>query len=417
MKSALPHAPVAPDNDFFNLLKADYQERSLRKGLNAGIILPRDAELIRSFTEEMLSSRNLSRKRANKLTYTLVGWRRFIGQFDKNDMAAIYAGIAALKNGWSIRGRPFKQNTISDHILIIKQFYLWLIANEFVSIPEKKIRSLKVPTHDTMTKVAADLLTTDEITEIIKTCTTSRDRAIVMMLYEGGFRIGEIGSMKWGDLRFDDHGIVVNVNFKTRRPRYIRLVMAREFLIKWKSDYPFRPIAPAMPVFVTEHNTPLTHSSVGMQLKRLAQRAGVEKHITPHVFRHSRITHLINEGVSESVIKLMMWGSLTTNMFQTYAHLTGGDIDREILRTYGITIDKGKGKETNKRLKPRQCPNCYNINSPVANYCEICATELSEEAVATDSQITSSVLKSPEALQAFVNKLVDEKLKERATEN
>ena len=96
MKSAPLRAPLAPDNDFFNLLKADYQERSLLKGLKAGIIIPRDAELIRSFTEEMLSSRNLSRKRANKLTYTLVGWRLFIGQFDKNDMAAIYAGLSLI---------------------------------------------------------------------------------------------------------------------------------------------------------------------------------------------------------------------------------------------------------------------------------------------------------------------------------
>lgn len=54
----------------------------------------------------MLSSRNLSRKRANKLTYTRVGWRWFIGPFEQNDMAAIYSGIAALKNGRSIRGRP-----------------------------------------------------------------------------------------------------------------------------------------------------------------------------------------------------------------------------------------------------------------------------------------------------------------------
>jgi len=44
-----------------------------------------------------------------------------------------------------------------------------------------------------------------------------------------------------------------------------------------------------------------------MQLKRLAKRAGIERHITPHIFRHSRITHLIKENVSESVIKLMMW--------------------------------------------------------------------------------------------------------------
>jgi hypothetical protein len=50
-------------------------------------------------------------------------------------------------------------------------------------------------------------------------------------------------------------------------------------------------------------------------------------------------------------------------------------------------------------------------------YIDYYTSELSEEAVATDSQITSSVLKSPEALQAFVNKLVDEKLKERAKES
>jgi len=44
------------------------------------------------------------------------------------------------------------------------------------------------------------------------------------------FRIGEIGKMKWGDVNFDKNGVTVNVNFKTGKPRYIRLIMAVEYL-------------------------------------------------------------------------------------------------------------------------------------------------------------------------------------------
>jgi len=61
---------------------------------------------------------------AHRLMHTLVGWRRFIGPFEKNDMAALYAGIAALKSGRSKRGREFMKNTITDHMIILKQFYL-----------------------------------------------------------------------------------------------------------------------------------------------------------------------------------------------------------------------------------------------------------------------------------------------------
>ena len=50
---------------------------------------------------------------------------------------------------------------------------------------------------------------------MVGACTRSSNRAIIMMLYEGGFRIGEIGGMKWGDLTFDKWGVIANVNFKT----------------------------------------------------------------------------------------------------------------------------------------------------------------------------------------------------------
>ena len=399
--------PRAISNDAFHQIKADYPERSFAKALSEGKISERDVMLIRSFIAEMQSSRNICTKRAYKITYTLVGWRRFIGPFDKNDMAALYAGIAALKTGKNKKGQDFMKNTIADHVIILKQFYLWLIDNDFAAIPEKKLRALKAPKHETMTKVASDLLTTEEITAMVNASTRSLDRAIIMMLYEGGFRIGEIGAMKWGDLTFDKWGVIVNVNFKTGKPRYIRLVMAREALAKWKSDYPAKPLTNDMPVFITEHQTALTHGSVAMQLKRLATRAGIKKHITPHVFRHSRITHLIKENVSESVIKLMMWGSLTTNMFQTYAHLTGKDIDNEILRTYGITENED-GKGTSEiRMEPRQCPHCRHINGPVAEFCNACGRSLTDVAMESEDDMFDSMIKNLPSLKKCIARLED----------
>jgi len=89
-----------------------------------------------------------------------------------------------------------------------------------------------------MTKTAADILTTAEVTSIIQSCTRSSDRAFFGLLYEGGFRVGEISQMKWGNVKFDAKGVVINVNFKTGIPRYIRIVMMAEYLKVWRVDYP-----------------------------------------------------------------------------------------------------------------------------------------------------------------------------------
>ncbi len=53
---------------------------------------------------------------------------------------------------------------------------------------------------------------------------------MLMTLYEGGFRPGEICQLTWGDLKSDSSGIAVNVNFKTGITRYIRLVMAKKYI-------------------------------------------------------------------------------------------------------------------------------------------------------------------------------------------
>jgi len=276
-----------------------------------------------------------------------------------------------------------------------------MIENDYSNLPERKIRRIQVPTKDTMTHKAADLLTPEEVKALLTGCRWSRDRALIGMLYEGGFRIGELGQMKWSDLSFDSTGVVANVNFKTGIPRYVRIIMARAYLSQWRADYPGIPEGDAL-VFLNEQKRPLTNGGVIKQLRCICDRAGVTKHVTPHLFRHSRITHLINEGVSESVIKMMMWGSVHTTMFKVYAHLTGKDIDEELRRVYGIQAEAEKKRVP--KLEPRICPNCHSIMPPVADYCALCGESLLKSRTANEEDIQKFVKEHKAELMEYLNR-------------
>ena len=391
----------------FHLVKSEYATHSVNRALKNGQITEDDVELLYEYIAEHKSCSNISPARANKIIYHLVGWRRFIGPFRENTIVNIYQGIDSIKSANNKHGRPYKKNTLSDFVIILKQFYNWMIESEYTDINEKKLNKIRAPSQEAMTKEANDILSKEEVAAMIRACQSSRDRAIITMLYEGGFRIGEIGAMVWNDLKFDNHGVVVNVNFKTGKPRYIRLIMATEHIYRWKDDYPFEP-EPDVLVFLSQQRNPLTHAAVNKQIQLIAKRAGITKHVTPHIFRHTRITHLIQDGVNESVIKLMMWGSLTTNMFQTYAHLTGSDIDRAMLNNYGITIEEEDVHQT-ASLEPRQCPNCHYVNGPVATYCSHCGQSLTDKAEKTIQTLVQDLIDHPEVLREALEKRAHEK--------
>ncbi len=395
-------SPQQTDTDRFHGIDGSYTTRLVQSALCDGRLSSNDADLILSFIAEREVTNNISVKRAYKLASSLIVLRRIIGPFRENSILTLYAGIKKLHSESSKRGTEYKENTKRDLVIILKSFYLWLIENEEVSLPLRKIQAIQPPKKVMSTKSVQDLLSPDEIQSLISACSRSRDRALFFMMYEGGFRVGEMGCMKWGDLKFDSSGVRVNVTFKTGKPRYIRLVMSKEPLAAWKADYP-EDITDGSLVFLNYKNEPLTHAAVLRQLERITEKAGLNRRVTPHIFRHSRITHLIQQGISESVIKLMMWGTVNSQMFATYAHLTGKDIDREFFDLYGLSEEQKDDKE--KMLEPKVCPHCNEICAPMSKYCCICGNLLGSNMINDDKHLQEFLLKNAGALSEYLNKI------------
>jgi integrase/recombinase XerD len=412
---------MAEDSRFHTLNKnfAKHIQGSFKHGREDYGMTDRDEQILMKFLNEITANNNISLSRQAKVVTTLVGWRRFVGEFETNTITDIHAGIKRLSEAKTKKGTPFTQNTLRDYVRFLKRFYLWMIENGISSIPAKKITDINAPKENLMTKTAADLLSEDEVLAMVKVCTNSRDRALVMMLYEGAFRIGELGNMRWDQVKLPsdkDWMIQVNVNEKTGYPRYIPLLLTKPYLLSWRQDYPGEAEGRNF-VFVTldKKTRQMQYQTIRKLVTGLAEMAGIKKKISLHVFRHSRITELIRQGVGSEHIKKIGWGNVTTKMFSTYLHLTNDDIDKVMMGVYGID-DIKEVKKLN--LRPIQCKTCNEINRPDAKFCFKCGQPLTEHAVVEQQGIIKSLDAmtpnlSPEQLAAIAD-LVAKKMQENA---
>ena len=365
---------MEPDPPFYPAQARMTTPRAYRRAFADGRLTVDDQQLIEAFINERQATRHIGQHRILKIRYDLISWRRFIPvPFREMAVGDLYAGLNAMKAGTNVRGTPFKQNTKHDLIILLKPFVLWLIENGYSTIPPEKVRGIRPPPIDHNTTAPEGLLSADEIKALLTGCRSTRDRAIIAVLYESGARIGEVARLRWRDVEFDDYGIRVHIHdTKENQVRYARCTWAREMLAAWKNVYPAE-LAPDAWVFLSSRKQAMNYAQIRQRVRMAAERAGLEKRVHLHLFRKSRATHLIQQNYQESVIKKMLWGNLGTQMFRTYVVLSEGDIDAEILGRAGIETRPAKPDP----LAPVPCPHCHAVCAPTSRHCSDCGQALS----------------------------------------
>ena len=210
----------------------------------------------------------------------------------------------------------------------IKSFFHFLIMADYIEADPSELLEgpkigFKIP----------EVLTVEEIDTIISAIDLSknegqRNRAMLETLYSCGLRVSELTNLKLSDLYFDEGFIKVEgkgskqrlVPISPRAIKEIQLYFIDRNRGKIKKEYEDF-------VFLARWGKNISRIMVFHLIKELAQISGITKNISPHTFRHSFATHLLEGGANLRAIQCML-GHESIATTEIYTH-----IDRNMLRS------------------------------------------------------------------------------------
>jgi integrase/recombinase XerD len=211
--------------------------------------------------------------------------------------------------------------SIARKRVALKQFFLYLSRQEIeIKVDFDNVPKIKLSQH------LPDFLSVDEMISLldslaIDTPLEIRNRAMLELLYATGMRISELLGLTIHDLHGTD--LIILVRGKGSKQRYVPVLdnvlslvvdyiaKVRPLLLKYKkSDY----------IFLNSTGGKLSRMGFWKILRNAVLIAGIKKEITPHTFRHSYATHLLEAGVNLRIVQTLL-GHSSINTTQIYTHV------------------------------------------------------------------------------------------------
>jgi integrase/recombinase XerD len=211
----------------------------------------------------------------------------------------------------------------------LKSFYKYCLMEQISATDPTML--LEAPK---LTRKLPDTLAFEEIEQIIAAIDLSkeggeRNKAILETMYSCGLRVSEVVNLKISCL-FLDVGFI-KVTGKGDKERLVPIGSAAiKFINIYKKDIRTHiPIKPGEEdlLFLNRRGSRLSRVFIFLMLKELVAKAGITKNISPHTFRHSFATHLVEGGADLRAVQEML-GHQSITTTEIYTHL-----DREFLRT------------------------------------------------------------------------------------
>lgn len=255
----------------------------------------------------------------NYSSHTLLNYRldledfaKFLGgsPLEQVDYLSLRKYLARLKE------KNLKSRTVYRKISCLRSFFKFLAREGYIKT--NPVLSLVSPKQE---KHLPSFLTEEEITKLIEAPSTEdnrglRDRAILETFYSTGMRISELVGLDLDDLDFI--GGVLKAKGKGKKERLLPIGEKALTAIK---DYLDKRKKPADAVFLNKSGGRLSDRGVRNIVSKYIRITSLRQGISPHTFRHSFATHLLNRGADlRSVQELLGHANLSTT--QIYTHLT-----------------------------------------------------------------------------------------------
>ncbi len=225
----------------------------------------------------------------------------------------------------------------AHYLVLMRMFYR--AAGRKDLLEDKGLLSMKQRTE----RLRPDeILTPKEVEAMVRAADTNRDKALIGLLWDCGVRIHEALALRLRDIRVktEDGRTLYVVWFgkvKVSGQEHVGYVMdTASFMRTWLDTHPEK--AADSPLFVTYTGQPLGRKRAHEIVRGAAKRAGVEKRVYPHLFRHSRATYLLRQGLREIDVQRLLGWAPGSQMLRRYAHLATADTERAYLKAQGIAV-------------------------------------------------------------------------------
>lgn len=213
----------------------------------------------------------------------------------------------------------------------IKSFYKFLLLEKIIfHDPSELIESPKLQ------RQLPTVLHIDEVNRLIaapdpSTPDGQRNRAILETLYSCGLRVSELTSLRISHI-FENEGYIL-VEGKGRKQRIVPIAPSAlkelHLYYHFRNELPIRRGAEDY-VFLNRFGAPLSRVMVFNIIKRYCAEAGIEKEISPHTFRHTFATHLLEGGAHLRAIQMML-GHEQISTTEIYTQVNKQFLREEIL--------------------------------------------------------------------------------------
>ncbi len=216
-----------------------------------------------------------------------------------------------------------KPSNLSHRIRFMKSLFRWSHEEGHIQKnPAAKIKEPKVG------KRIPKFLTEREIEHLREACYTPMEKALFEFMFSTGCRIGEIVSLEKNSINWSNRSAIVCGKGDKERAVYFNIrceIWLKRYLDNRKDN--------DSAIFVTERQQHrMSIAQMRYIIKRISNRAGINKVIHPHKLRHSYATHLLNNGAPLDVIQSLL-GHEKSETTKIYAQLSG-NLRQEFYRKY-----------------------------------------------------------------------------------
>ena len=218
-----------------------------------------------------------------------------------------------------LRAKGLKSRSLARHLSSLRGFFAYAMDERwYKEDPGQLLENPKLP------KKLPEFLTREEISRLlalpdVSTKLGMRDKVMLELLYAAGLRVSELIQIKVLD--YDDQVGMLKIFGKGAKERLVPIhYMAQKVLIHYlKNTRPtFKPVEDFM--FLNRSGKGITRQGVWKLIKKFAKLANIKRSISPHTFRHSFATHLLEGGADLRTVQLLL-GHEDISATEIYTHI------------------------------------------------------------------------------------------------